>query len=106
MQHTTTLVAVHRAELEEAHRQLTIATQLRLIHLDMEGAIHRLGHVILSFHLHGGEHIFLVPAEMAARLPELNAPHMRRVDEIIAAAQMLLTPEALDQIAYHRSFGM
>src|SRR5262245_42306020 len=72
----------------------------------MEGAIHRLSHVILPFHLHGGKHIFLIPAEMAARLPELNAPYMRRIHQVIAAAQVLLTPEVLNQIADHCPFGM
>src|SRR5262245_42465269 len=106
MQHATALIAVHRAKLEETHWQLTVAAQLRLVHLNMEGAIHRLSHVILPFHLHGGEHIFLVPTEMAARLPELNAPHMWRIYQLIAPAQVLLTPEALNQIADHCPFGM
>jgi len=69
VEHATAFVAVHGAELGQAHGQIAIAASSRLVHHDVKRAVHRLQEVFLSLNVQRGIHIFAVEIEMSARLP-------------------------------------
>src|SRR5688572_19724061 len=59
VQHTTSLVPVHRAKLGVSDRQIPIRTRLRLINADVSGAVHGLRPVRCALDIHRAEHVLL-----------------------------------------------
>ena len=103
VQHARPFVAIHGAKLEVADRQLPVAPHLALVDEDVEGAVHRLNAVLVLVDLHARVHAVRVEAQVAAGLPQVGAGDVRREDEVVAALQVLLPPELLDQIADERA---
>ncbi len=111
MAHAVLLVAVHRAELGQAHRQVAVAALLELVDLDVERAVHRLDVVLLYIgvvarallDLHAGEHAVFVEAQMPRRLPEDRTAHMGRIDDLVAGLVVFLAPVFLDRHADARA---
>ena len=109
--HAVLLVAVDRAELGVADRQVAVAALLELVALDVERAVHRLDVVVLNvgvaalalLHLHDGEHAVLVEREVAGGLPEIRLADMRRVDDLVARLVVLPAPVVLDSDAHARA---
>ena len=101
------LVAVDRAELAVADRQVAVRALLELIALDVERAVHRLDVVVLDvgviafalLNVHHREHTVLVEAEVARSLPEVRLADVRRVDDLIAGLVVLLAPVVLNRHA-------
>ncbi len=60
MHHAAALIAIHRAQLAQPHRQLAIAAQLVAINQDVARTVHRLQAVLRVVQLHAREHIFRV----------------------------------------------
>ena len=103
VQHARALVAVDRAELGVAQRQVAVRPQLRAVDGDVERAVHRLDQVALAVELHAAEQVVLVVREVAGRLEQLLARDVRRVDQLVAAAHVLAPDDVLDLIADHRA---
>src|SRR3989304_3696710 len=106
VKHPGTLEAMHRAKLGKAQREVPVTADLRLEHLDMEGAVHRSDVVVVPFHLHPGVHLLAVEVQMATGLPQLRSTDLGRIDEIVAVLEVLLPPEVLDEFADQGSFRM
>ena len=74
-------VPVDGPQLTEAHRQLSVAAQRRLVHKDMERAVHRLKVVFLAVQIYGRVHTLGVEVQMAAGFPQSALADVRRVDQ-------------------------
>ena len=96
MQNAALLIAIYRTQLSPAQGELAIRTLVSLIDLYMEGAIHGLHEVIVPINIHGGVHILFIEIEMPGGLPQLCATNMRRIEQLVARAIMLATPEILN----------
>ena len=101
-----TFVAVDRAQLAPADRQLTVAALLAVENPDMEGAVHRLELVLDLVDVHRRVHVLAVEIEMAGGLPQVLAGDMRGVEQLIVVAIVLVLPEILDQAAQLRPLGL
>ena len=77
MQHTRSLVSVHRSPFREPKRQIPIGPESAFVDQDVERAVHRLQIVLLSVDLDGGVHVLPEEIEVAADLPQPAAPDMR-----------------------------
>ena len=93
--HARTLVAIDGAELAQAHRQVAIRLQRVAIDQDVERTVHRLHAVFRIVQFHGDEHVLRVVAFVAAGLPQIDARHVRRVDQRVAALQVLVRASSL-----------
>ena len=93
------LVAIHRAELAQPHRQLAIAAQLVAINQDVARTVHGLQPIFGVVELHAGEHVFGVVAQVAGSPPQIRAHHVRRVDQRVAALQILIAHPVFDDLA-------
>src|SRR5450830_329079 len=106
MEDSRLLVAIHGTQFSPPKRKITIAANLRLVDENMEGAIHRLEHVLVLIDLDRRVHVLLVEAPVARGLPELKIRYVGRVDEFIPTLDVLRTPEILDLLANNGSFRM
>src|SRR3546814_4134804 len=91
------LVAVARTEFAVADRQVAVAVQALVEHLDVAGAVHRLHRVGPLLGL-GEEHVVLVVVPVAGFLPKLDVEDLRAAHLAIAgvavhAAHVLLRSE-------------
>ena len=98
VQRARRLVAVHVAELGQPDRQIAVGFQAVLEDLHMAGAVHRLqredalvGFLVVRMRegmrgLHR-EHVLLVPAPVAGRLPQRLVEHLRGVDLLIVLVE-------------------
>ncbi len=99
VQDARALEAVHRAELRPAIRQLAVAAQPRLVDGQVERAVHRLQLVLDVLDLDRRVHVGPVVLGVAARLPQIQPRDVGRVDEVVAAPEVLLAPVVLDLLA-------
>ena len=106
VQHAGALVAIHGAELGQAHRQIAIAAQARLVNQNVARAIHGLELVVGFFDFDRAEHVFAIEIGVAAGLPQIQAHDVRRVDEIVAAAQQFVAQPVFHQLANQAALGM
>ncbi len=106
VQDATAFVAIHRAPFGVAHGQITVAAPGVFVHHDMERTVHWLQIIILPVDIHGRVHIFLVPTQVPADLPQIGAPDMRRIHQVIAASQVLIFAELFSQMADHPTIGV
>ena len=80
------LVAVDRAELEEAQRQFAVAALARLEDQHVERAVHRLQVVALALvELHRRVHAVGEPLQVPRGLEQLGLGDVRGVHELVAA---------------------
>ena len=106
MQHAAALVPIHRTEFRESHRQIAIATQLRLVNQDVPGTIHRLQLILGLFHFHRAKHVVLVIAGVAAGVPQIATHDMRRVNQIVAALDQFVAQPGFNDVANEAALGM
>ena len=78
------LIAVHLAEFGEAQRQLAVAAQPLLEHLDVPGTVHRLDGEGALIRRLGHEHVLAEIGDVTGLHPELPVHDFRRVDFQIA----------------------
>ena len=97
------LEPVHRAELRPAQRQVAIGTDGALVDHDVERTVHRFQVVPVVVQLHGREHVVRVEVEMPRRPPQPLAADVRGIDQFVAAREVLLLPEVLDDRAQPRA---
>ena len=84
------LVAVDRAQLEQAQRQLPVGALAGVEDQVVARAVHGLRVVLAVVHLHGRVHAVLVEAEVARGLEQLPVGDVGRVDELVAALGVAL----------------
>ena len=72
----------------------------------MDGAVHGLEPVFGVIELHGGVHVARVEALVAADLPEFAAHDVRRVDELVAAAEALVAHPVFHDLADDGALGV
>ena len=77
-----------------------------LVDHDVERAVHGLGAIRLPVDVHRRVHEIGVVLEMARELVEPLAGDVGRVHELVAALEVLLLPELLDQVAHHAALGV
>ena len=65
----------------------------------MERAVHRLQLVLHALDVDGRVHVGLVVLGVPAGLPQLDVRDVRRVDEVVAALEVLVAPVVLDLLA-------
>ena len=106
VEHAGALIAVDRAQLAQAHRQIAVAVLLILINQDVEGAVHRLELVFGVVQLHAREHVGGVKIGVAGGLPEIEARHVRRVHQRVAAPQILVAHPVFELLADDAALGM
>src|SRR5450759_2691657 len=106
MEDSRLLVAIYGTQFGPSKRKITIAANLRLVDENMEGAVHRLEHVLVPIDLERRVHVLLVEAPMARGLPELKIRYVGRVDEFIPTLDVLRTPEILDLLTNNGTLGM
>src|SRR5258708_18774240 len=106
VEHAAAFVAIDRAELGKAHRQLAVAAELGLVNQDVAGAIHGLELVIGFFDLYRAEHAVFVIIRVAAGFPEVKAHDVRGVDEVVAALKELFAEPIFDDLANQAALGM
>ncbi len=70
------------------------------------GTIHGLQAVFRVVELHAGEHVFGVVAQVAGGSPQIRAHNVRRVDQIVAARQVLVAHPVFDDLAHARALGV
>ena len=100
------LVAIYRAQLEQAQRQLPIRAQAALVDHHMERAVHRLGVVARAFQFHLRIHAFCEEIQVAARLPQVGFCQMRAVDQLVVGFSVPLAAVFLHDRAHHSPPGM
>ncbi len=106
VEHARALIAIDRAQLAEAHRQLAVAVLLIRINQDVERAVHGLELVFGVIQLHAGEHVLRVEAGVPAGLPEIEARHMRGVDQGVSALQIFVAHPVFELLADDSALGM
>ncbi len=104
--HAGALVAVDGAEFAQAHRQIAIAAHLVAIDQNVAGTVHGLELVFGVVQLHGLEHVVAVKIGVAGDLPQIAPHHVRRVDQRIAALQILVAHPVFDDLADAAALGM
>ena len=106
VQHARPLVAVHRAQFAQPHRQVAVAALPVRIDQDVERAVHRLELVLGVLELHAREHVLRVEAGVPRGLPEVESRHVRRVDQRVAALQVLVAHPVFELFADDAALGM
>ena len=106
VQHARALVAIHGAQLGQAHRQLAIAAQARFVNQDVARAIHGLELVVVFLDFDRAEHILAIKIGVAAGLPQFQAHDVRRVHQIVAAAQQFVAQPVFHHFADQAALGM
>ena len=106
VQHAGALVAVDRAQLAQPHRQVAVAALLVLVDQDVERAVHGLELVFGVVQLHAREHVLRVETGVAGGLPEIDARHVRRVDQRVAALQVLVAHPVFELLADDAALGV
>ena len=104
--HARALVAIDRAQLAQPHRQIAIRLQRVLIDQDVERTVHRLHAIVRIVQFHRGEHVLRVVALVAADFPQIDARHVRRAHQRIAALQVLVVHPVLHLLADDAALGM
>src|SRR3546814_11912020 len=94
MQRTGRFVAVARPELAVADRQVAVAVQALVEHLDVAGAVHRLHRVGPLLGL-GEEPVVLVVVPVAGFLPQPDVEHLRAAPLALAGVAVHPTPVLL-----------
>ena len=100
------LVAINVAQLGVARGQIAIALGRVLVDEDVEGAVHGLEAIERIVKLHGRVHVGRVEAFVAGGLPEIHARNVRRVDELVAAAETLVAHPVFHDLADDGALGM
>ena len=104
--HARSLVAIHRAQFAQPHRKIAIAVQLVFVNQNVARAVHRLELILGVVQLHGLEHVVAVEIGVPGNLPQI-APHdVRRVDQRVAARQVLIAHPVFDDLANAAALGM
>src|SRR5574341_1571322 len=106
MQHATALISVYRAPFGETQGQVAVGADAALIDLDMEGAIHRFKIILLTIDLKRSVHVFLIPTQVATRLPQVRSANVWRIDKLVSALLMLETAIIFSQLTRHAPFGV
>ena len=106
MQRAAPFIAIDRAQLSPAQRQVAVGARLRLVDHDVKRAIHGLDIVLLALNVHRRVHAIPVKVQVPRRLPQVSAANVRRKDNVIPAFVMLLAPVILDQDAHPAALGM
>ena len=101
MQDTRAFISINRAFFGKPQRQIAVGSQLALIDVQVEGAVHRFDVIFLVFDLDRRVHIFFVKAQMPAGFPEAGLADVRRVDQIVIIGNVLVIPIALDLMPNH-----
>ena len=99
-------VAVHGAQFEQPHGQLTIRTLPGIKDEAVHGAVHGLGVVDAVVHLHGRVHTVFVEAQMAGRFEQLGVGQMRCVGKLVSAVGMTLAGVVLHGLANDGALGV
>jgi len=98
--HARLLVAVHRAELEQPHRELAVGPRARAVDQDVIRTVHRLEVVLrAAVELHRREHPVRVPVEVTADVEQLPLGDMRRRHEQVVVLDVALSRVVLHQHA-------
>ena len=97
------LVAVHRAELCQAHRQVAVAVEAVAVDEDVVRAERGAKHHLFVLQLHGWEHIVLEVLPVAGAFVELAFGDVRRVDVGVAGLAFQVCDELLQQAAHCRA---
>ncbi len=100
------LVAVHGSEFAQPHRQFAIAAELIAVNQDVARAVHRLQAILGVIEFHAHEHILGVMAQVAGRLPQIRAHHVRRIDQVVTAREILVAHPVLDQLTDDSALGV
>ena len=110
--HAAHLVAVHRAELEVAQRQVAVGVQLVLVDDHMARAVHRLHAVLGVARLLIGAlvdleevHVLMVEAVVPARLPHVGVVDVRGDDLLVAALVQVAAQPLLQGADDARALG-
>ena len=104
VQRARSLVAIHRSELRQTDRKITVRAGARAIDQDVERAVHRLGDVLAAvLGFHRGEHVLAVVTEMPAHLPQRGATDVRGEDRLISELQVHLARQVLERLADERT---
>src|SRR5579859_174284 len=104
--HARPLISVHRAQLAVTLRQVAIGAHGIRIDEDVAGAVHGLHAIFRVVELHGREHVLRVIAFMAAGLPQVHAEGVWRINERIAALEVLIAHPVFHFLADDAAFGM
>src|SRR5262245_48471271 len=89
---------MHLAELRQAIRQVTIASQIALVDLNVTRAIHRLDDERLLVRGRAREHVLAEAGPVARRLPKRAHHELRSVDLAVPRRRLLVAHE-LDERA-------
>ncbi len=100
------LVAIDGAELAVARGQIAVGLERVLVDEDVERTVHGLHAVFRVVQFHGGEHVLRVVAGVAGGLPEVGAGDVRREDERVAAAEILVAHPVFHLLADEAALGM
>ena len=96
------LVAVDKAQLAHAQRQIAVGVRLGLVYEHAARAVHRLDGVVLAVD-DGGVHVLLIVLPVAGALPQRAVEDHRRGDLHIAVALVHLTPVVNERVAQHHA---
>jgi hypothetical protein len=105
VEHAGLFVAMHHAKFEVALGQIAVAAHPRLVDEHVGQAVHGLDAVGLPVDL-GEIHVFAVVVIVAGPFPELPLEDLGAAYELIAAAQMFLALEVLENGAHKLALGM
>ena len=105
VQHPGTLVAQHRAQLEEAQGQVPVAPDLGFVNQHVGQAVHRFDAVHLPFHF-GEIHLVPVVVPVAGAFPQVGLEHLGAHDHLVAPLEVLPALEILDEAPEQGALGM
>ena len=99
VQDAAALVAVHRAQLVEAQRQLLVGPLPAPVHEDVHRAVHRLRVEVGVLELHRRPHVVVVVLEVPADLEQVGLRDVRREHHLVAGLEVALPAVVLHQLA-------
>ncbi len=99
------LVTVHGAELRDAHRQVTVAPELRRVDEDMVRAVHGPEDHLLMVEVHRREHAVAIVLPVPGDFVQVALGDVRRVDMLIARLALLPQDVLLEDSANRGAFG-
>ncbi len=104
--HARSLVAIHRAQFAQPHGKIAIAVQLVFVNQNVARAVHGLELILGVVQLHGLEHVVAIKIGVPGNLPQIAPHHVRRVDQRVAARQVLIAHPIFDDLADAPALGM
>mmetsp|Transcript_106664 Transcript_106664/g.308618 ORF Transcript_106664/g.308618 Transcript_106664/m.308618 type:complete len:362 (+) Transcript_106664:328-1413(+) len=99
MKSSRAFISVDSSQLCPPDRQVTIGSELVLVHQAVERAVHRLDLIGFVFNIHLIKHIRSVEIKVTRCLPQVQIGNVRGVYNVVSAIFMSILPKVFDHLS-------